>query len=487
MVASRMMVAALVCLGVVTPAPTPAQQVARFASATALATPALRADTTAQPARRLTAFESAETLRRAYAARSGAPFWLEDGGPSVPARALLDAIAHAGTRGLDPEEYDLTQLVALSRRSASSAAARTAFEAALSESAVHLLHDLRAGRVAPGDAHGDLRIGGDSTDLVPLLEALSESVAPDSLLDAQEPPYAAYRHLKVALARYREFAIADSAFAPRIAQIELAMERWRWMPRTFRVPPVIVNIAAFQLQAWANTHDESGALTMNVIVGDALRHQTPVFADSIQYMVFAPYWIVPANIAKAELVPIGLRDAHVLQVNNYEIVSSRNKVLPFTRASVLAVQRDRAFIRQLPGGSNSLGRVKFMFPNAFDVYLHDTPVVSEFSRTRRDVSHGCIRVADPVALALHLLRGAEGWDSTTVTAAMKGFEPKRVDLPTPVPIYLLYATAEARADGSVTFHDDVYGHDAQLVALLSRPRLTSGVEAAHNQGDPPAR
>lgn len=472
----------VLCLGALAPARTSAQAT-HFASLPVAAAPAVRRDTADQLVRRPSAFESADVIRRAYESRGGAPFWLEDGGPSVPARALLDAIARAASRGLDPEDYDYTQLHALARRSAASAEARAEFESALSTSAVQLLHDLRSGRVAPGEAHGDLRLSSDSADLAPLLEALAESVTPDSMLDAQEPPYAAYRNLKLALARYRDLAVTDTTLRPRVERIALAMERWRWMPRSFSVAPVIVNIAAFQLQAWTNTHDEGGALTMNVIVGDALRHQTPVFADSIQYMVFAPYWIVPANIAKAELVPIGLRDAHTLAVNNYEIVSQRGKVLPFTRASVLAVQRDRAFIRQLPGGSNSLGRVKFMFPNTFDVYLHDTPVVSEFARTRRDVSHGCIRVADPVALAMHLLQGAAGWDSTRVTKAMNGFEPIRVDLPRAVPIYLLYATAEARADGSVTFHDDVYGHDTQLASLMARTRGVSGVEAAHNQGE----
>jgi murein L,D-transpeptidase YcbB/YkuD len=125
-----------------------------------------------------------------------------------------------------------------------------------------------------------------------------------------------------------------------------------------------------------------------------------------------------------------------------------------------------AYIRQLPGGSNSLGRVKFMFPNTFDVYLHDSPVQSDFARARRDQSHGCVRLSDPLGLAAVLLRDQPDWDTTRITAAMKGARPTRVALTRPVPVYLFYATVVAQDDGGVQFYDDVYGADASLAALL---------------------
>ena len=452
--------------------------------ATELVDSAATADTTGAAIRRPLAIEASALLRRAYAAHNWSPFWVRGGALTPAAVAMLRAIAGVQERGLEADDYALGPLSALaSRLSVANDSSRLEFDAALSASVVQLLHDLRSGRVAPGDAHLDLRLPEDSTDLAGILATLAASTTPDAVLDAQEPRHAAYQSLKRALARYREFTLADPTMQVRVDQITLAMERWRWLPRRFSAPPVIVNIAAFRLAAWQRVETDSGALTMDVIVGDALRHRTPVFADSLQFLVFAPYWIVPASIAAAELVPIGLRDPRLLTLNNYEIVAASGRVMPATVAAVRAVQRGRAFIRQRPGGTNALGRVKFMFPNAFDIYLHDTPALTEFARARRDISHGCIRVGDPAALALFLLRAQPGWNATAVRRALASVTPHRVDLPAPVPLYLLYITAESHADGRVTFHDDVYAMDAPLLALMSGGRARvpqAGVEAGRN-------
>ena len=177
---------------------------------------------------------------------------------------------------------------------------------------------------------------------------------------------------------------------------------------------------------------------------------------------------MPQSIAVAELLPLARRDPHLLEVNHYEIVSTSGRVLAPSAAALRSVKAGTARIRQLPGGSNALGTVKFLFPNEFNVYLHDTPVQAAFQQTRRDLSHGCIRIAEPFALARLLLRNVPGWDSTAIATAMGRKTPQRVELPQPVPVHILYGTAVAREDGTVLFYDDIYGLDAELERLLRR-------------------
>lgn len=275
-----------------------------------------------------------------------------------------------------------------------------------------------------------------------------------------EPASEQYRLLKVALGTYRARAANNPDDDTQVEHIVATLARQRVQPVPDVESGVVVNIAAFRLQVMDGTSD-SAALAMAVIVGVPGRFSTPEMTDSIQYLVFAPYWEVPTSIFREELLAIARRDPHLLEVNNYQILDSRGRLLPATRASVKRLAAGTARLRQLPGGTNSLGRVKFMFPNAQDIYLHDTPHSAGFSRARRDASHGCVRVADPLALARFLLRDQPAWTSDRIEQAMSGKLPTVVRLTRPVPIQLRYATAVARADGSVEFFDDVYGLDTR--------------------------
>ena len=261
----------------------------------------------------------------------------------------------------------------------------------------------------------------------------------------------------------------DRPFESRTEQIALTLERWRWLPHVFAEPPVIVNVPAFRLHAFSSASDrEADLLSMDVAVGDAFDNRTPVFSDSLRYLVFSPYWDVPPSIARGEILPKARRDGSYLARGNYEIVDGRGRVLPANSAALAAVSAGRARVRQRPGPTNSLGGVKFIFPNSHNVYFHDTPAQAAFGRARRDVSHGCVRLAEPARLAELLLRELPGWDSTRVAAAMRQESPEQVDLPRPVPVHIVYATAVAREDGRVFFFDDIYGHDRTLAQLLAR-------------------
>jgi murein L,D-transpeptidase YcbB/YkuD len=197
------------------------------------------------------------------------------------------------------------------------------------------------------------------------------------------------------------------------------------------------------------------------------QHQTPVFTHMMKYLVFRPYWNVPVDIAKKELVPHIQKDQGYLTTKNFEVTNNKGVVL--TSYSAKQVSQGGVMVRERPGPKNSLGLVKFMFPNQYDIYLHSTPAVSLFDRTRRDFSHGCIRVQKPEDLAVWVLQGQGDWDLAKVQEAMNGGQDNHtVSLKTPLPITIFYVTARVDEDGAVHFFDDIYGYDAQLQEVLAK-------------------
>jgi murein L,D-transpeptidase YcbB/YkuD len=261
----------------------------------------------------------------------------------------------------------------------------------------------------------------------------------------------------------------------RVRQIELTLERWRWLPE-FATPPLIINIPQFRLFMFHSTTDRAADIEqMSVIVGQAYRHtRTPVFIGDIRYVVFRPYWDVPRSILLRELLPELRADpAGYLARNRMEIVrgagDDARRVEP-TAENLDGLQSGSLRLRQLPGEDNALGLLKFVLPNDYGVYLHGTPAVRLFERARRDFSHGCIRVSDPVALADHVLKNAgSDWNSEEIRAATQGVDNQRVALRTPMRVMVLYGTALATEAGELQFFDDIYGHDRQLAHLLAQP------------------
>jgi murein L,D-transpeptidase YcbB/YkuD len=255
----------------------------------------------------------------------------------------------------------------------------------------------------------------------------------------------------------------------RLRQMELTLERWRWVAHEFGAPPIVVNIPAFQLRAFAREGDEVvPELTMNVVVGKEYKGaQTPIFTRQMKYLVFSPYWEVPPSIAKNELLPKMAKDAGYAARNHYVIEGTGGR-LPVDAESIAAVRAGRARIRQTPGAHNALGLVKFMFPNEFNVYLHGTPSQAAFAREERALSHGCVRVEKPLELAEFVLKDDPSWTREAIEAAMKAGEPRTVNLKQPIWVFILYGTAFADEQGVVHFYRDVYGHDAKLDAALKK-------------------
>jgi murein L,D-transpeptidase YcbB/YkuD len=251
----------------------------------------------------------------------------------------------------------------------------------------------------------------------------------------------------------------------RARQIEIALERLRWLPTFARERALIVNVPAFQV--WGFDEVGSGqapAIQMSVVVGRALRTETPFFTGTMETVVFAPYWNVPPSILQKEIVPKLRENPGYLATQNMEIVGEGSVLAPSSAATARLINGG-ASVRQRPGPRNSLGRVKFLFPNPYDVYMHDTPLLRLFQRTRRDFSHGCIRLADAGALARWVLAG-EGWDADRVDAMLAARRQVSVPLRRGIPVVIGYTTAVARLDGTISFYEDVYGHDAELDRAL---------------------
>jgi murein L,D-transpeptidase YcbB/YkuD len=258
--------------------------------------------------------------------------------------------------------------------------------------------------------------------------------------------------------------------ADRVRQLQLTMERWRWLPAEFSAPPIIVNIPDFRLRALDENNNP--ALDMRVVVGKAMRTETPVFSKDMTYVVLRPYWNVPPSILRSEIVPAIQRDRGYIASKNYEVTTFDGKVVTSGTISdeVLAqLKAGKLMVRQKPGPTNALGLVKLIFPNENNVYLHSTPSQSLFSRSRRDFSHGCIRVEKPAELTVWALRNNPGWTLDKVQQAMQsGKDNVTVTLATRVPVFIVYGTALAYANGEVHFSDDIYGFDTKLATALAK-------------------
>ncbi len=325
--------------------------------------------------------------------------------------------------------------------------------------------------VRPGDTFGDL-------------PALHRRLVTEGDLPADTPPPASPVYDETIAAGIRRFQErhgldADGVIGPatrtalevplsrRVRQIELALERLRWLPDLAGGRVIVVNIPMFRLWAWDHLPTSSQpALSMKVVVGRALNTRTPLFIDQMEYVVFGPYWNIPSSILRNEMLPAIRRDPGYLARQRLEIVAGPgdgSPVLAPTPENIARLGQGGVRLRQRPGPRNSLGLVKFMFPNENNVYMHDTPATQLFARSRRDFSHGCIRVEDPAALAAWVLSDLPGWSRETALAAMQRDVNRRIDLADPIQVVIFYTTVIVQPeDGSVHFSDDIYGHDARL-------------------------
>lgn len=254
----------------------------------------------------------------------------------------------------------------------------------------------------------------------------------------------------------------------RITQLQLTLERWRWMPRTFERPTIVVNIPEFRLRAVEESY--YWALSMKIVVGKAYEHQTPVFTSEIRSVTFRPSWNVPLTIQREELLLQIEKNASYFSENSYVVTDSSGKVVaedPTNSEVQEKLRSGELHLRQEPGPDNALGLIRFDLSDLFDIYLHGTPATELFSKSRRDFSHGCIRVEDPLALAAWVLRENPEWTSDRMRTVISGDKTIRVNIEKPIPVLVLYGTAVVMEDGEVYFFDDIYGLDTDLERALA--------------------
>ncbi len=272
----------------------------------------------------------------------------------------------------------------------------------------------------------------------------------------------------------RTFKALNTPLTKRVEQIKLALERLRWLEEPKDGPHIVVNIPAFELYAFqVKDGMERLVLKMDVIVGSALdKHETPVFTARMKYLVFRPYWNVPYSITIKELIPKVRRDPYYLHDHNYEVLEGHTVITRgYVDEEILADLRSGRYrIRQRPGRHNALGLIKFIFPNSNSIYLHDTPAQRLFRKTRRDFSHGCIRVEEPLTLAEFVLdQQAQPVDRQMIEWAMLyGPDDQKILLDREIPVAIFYTTAMVRENGDVAFFEDIYDHDRHLRELLRK-------------------
>jgi murein L,D-transpeptidase YcbB/YkuD len=311
---------------------------------------------------------------------------------------------------------------------------------------------LRRRLIATGDLPADSVISGEDRYGAVEVQAVQRfqrrhGLTPDGVLDGAT------------------LATINTPFQQRVRQIELALERLRWLPSLQGRRFVVVNIPAFQLFAF-DSAGGSGmpSLSMKVIVGKALDTRTPMLLQDMRYVEFRPYWNVPRSIVMAEIVPALRRNPRYLTQNDMELVGPGDRVVGslVTAELVDQLRSGQLRVRQRPGSENALGLIKFAFPNSASVYLHGTPRTELFSHSRRDFSHGCIRVEDPTALAEWVLRDQPGWNGEVIQAVQRGRATVRAWLSRPLPVIVFYTTAVAAPGGNAWFYSDIYGHDRAL-------------------------
>lgn len=414
-----------------------------------------------------------EIERAFYEARGFSPAWVDGDRTTAHLEALVAELQRSAAHGLDPERYGtsvLRQTIDESHRPLVGlrfdVPSVPELDLRLTYAYLRYAADLLGGGIDPGKLRPEWRVWSSGEQFNDLPSRLEQAVTGGDVaatLAALAPVHDHYTGLQRAL---------EGASGDQWTRIALNLERWRWAPRELGERYIVVNIPAYGLQVMEGSQE---VLQMRVVVGST-EDETPVFSDLMTYLVFSPYWNIPASILRDETLPRVAKDKKYLERSGIEVLPAKGD-RPLDPRSIdwsdEEITKELRF-RQVPGPENALGQVKFIFPNNFAIYLHDTPAAHLFRETERAYSHGCIRVEDPVALAKYVLRDRPQWDEARIAAAMKAQEEQTVKLQTPIPVHIGYWTAWVGRDGAVTVGSDPYGIDAEHARLRG---LTIGTNA----------
>jgi L,D-transpeptidase YcbB len=402
---------------------------------------------------------SGNLLPQFYTRRLYWPAWSNDTGLLPQVDSLLEALREAESEGLRLQDYHFTRLEGLrtelrqqqSTAGPLSAAALADLDLLLTDALLTYGSHLLYGRMTPRTSNVRFDTSQEKVDVVEVLQQGLETNNLAEALHSLLPHHPDYARLRQALAHYRQTPGAEK----RVRQIIQNMERWRWLPQDLGRRYILVDVPAYTLDVveW-----EQPIMTMRVVVGKP-SWPTPVLSAIMSYVVLSPDWRVPPNIAAQELVPILRANPGYLAQHNMRLLDGTRPVDPRNVDwDKMSTKNFPYRLRQEPGPNNPLGTIKFMFPNRFQVYLHDTPLRTLFAKPERALSHGCIRVEKPTDLAEYLLRGV--LSRARIVAGLGQRTSRTVPLAEPLPTYLVYRTVLFKDDGTVQFRPDIYGYDA---------------------------
>ncbi len=393
--------------------------------------------------------------KKYYKARRGKGIWTSNSGLNKNGLALVRALARAGDDGLDPKDY-LGGFP--NQQSALKGDNLAAAELFLSQAFYRFGRDLFAGRTTPAVSEPDIVISRKKVSRKGLLNTAAKK-GPQAVVNQLRPQHQQYARLRALLAKTKKGA--------KRRQIIVNMERWRWLPSNLGKNHVLVNQAAFTLEVYQKGRKID---KRRVIIGKTY-HKTPMFSHKIKYSDFNPTWTVPRSIAGNEILPKLRKDPNYLTKKGYKLHTSWKADAPVMNPNSVDWQsvRSKNFpfrIVQPAGDKNALGRVKFLFPNRFNVYLHDTPSRNLFKNKTRALSHGCIRVEKPLDFAT-ILYGLDGpLSRRKIDAIVASRKTTRVKLRKPVPVHLTYFTVWVSDNGKAVFHKDIYKRDRLVGGIL---------------------
>ena len=468
----------------ITEKPAP-QTPATAASAASVATPppifALASELSARIGREkggTVAREDRDAAQKFYEARQGAPVWVGEGGLTAAAKQLIAEINKADSYGLAVDAFKLPQAVAADASRADLAEA----EATLTFAALKYARYARGGRVDPSALSGAIDRKAQLLAPAKILDTLAVSKDPDVTLRGFHPQNPQFEKLRLKYVALRAGqTIADAPAVPAAVETPkgkkaagspvtkvlspAALERkllanlemWRWMPdmgQTY-IQPNIPEFTVSVVRDGKLVHKE------RIVTGKS-NTMTPIFSDSMRLVVFKPFWNVPESIKYKELQPGLLSGKGSLERSGLR-AEINGRVVDSREVDWLDVDMRQVHIFQPPGEGNALGRVKFLFPNKHDVYLHDTPSKSLFNESVRAYSHGCMRVRDPLKLAEVILSADKGWTRAQVDRqATSGPDNTEIKLTTPIPVHITYFTAWVDDDGKLQTVADIYGHENRI-------------------------
>jgi murein L,D-transpeptidase YcbB/YkuD len=401
---------------------------------------------------------SGDLVLQFYTRRLFWPAWSNDSGLLPQAESFLIALREAEGEGLKPQDYHLTRLkhmlTELRQQQSSavplSAAAWADVDLLLTDALLTYGSHLLYGRATPRISEVMFDTSQEKADLVGVLQEGLETHHVADALHSLLPRHPGYARLRQALAQYRQRPGAEM----QVRQIAQNMERWRWLPQELGQRYILVDLPAYTLEV---VERDQPVMTMRVVVGKP-SWPTPVLSATMSYVVLNPDWHVPPSIAAQELLPILRSNPDYLTQQNMRVSSGPHDVDPRSIDwGKVSTKKFPYRLRQEPGPKNPLGNVKFMFPNRFQVYLHDTPSRTLFAKSERAFSHGCVRVEKPTELAEYVLRGTLSRDR--ILASIRQRTSRTVVLTEPLPIYFVYRTVWVKDDGTVHFQPDIYGYD----------------------------